>query len=60
MSDMWLAPLIEIPPLSRADMMQLSRTREELEGLVTRQTAERIVAGEVSITGLEKVKKSLG
>lgn len=51
---------IEIPPLSRADMLQLSRTREELEGLVTRQAAERIVAGEVSITGLEKVNRRMG
>jgi len=51
---------IEIPPLSRADMKELSRTREELEGLVTRQAAERIISGEVSITGLEKVNRRMG
>lgn len=50
---------IEIPPLSMDDMMQLSVTREQLEGLVTRQAAQRIAAGEVSIEGLEKLNQRM-
>jgi len=50
---------IEIPPLSGADMFQLSRTREELEGLITFQVSERIAAGEVSIDGLEKLNQRM-
>lgn len=50
---------IEIPPLSVDDMVQLSRTREELEGLITFQTAERIAAGEVSIDGLETLNQRM-
>jgi DNA-binding GntR family transcriptional regulator len=50
---------IQIPPLSGEDMLQLSLTREALEALVTFQTASRIVAGEVSIEGLEKLNQRM-
>lgn len=50
---------IQIPPLSGEDMLQLSLTREELEALVTFQTARRIVAGEVSIEGLERLNQRM-
>lgn len=50
---------IQIPPLSGEDMLQLSLTREELEALVTFQTAKRIVAGEVSIEELEKLNRRM-
>lgn len=50
---------IQVPPLSGEDMLQLSRTREELEALVTFQTAERIIAGEVAIDELEKLNQRM-
>ncbi len=51
---------IEIPPLSTADMMQLSSTREELEGLIARQVTERLVAGEISLSRLESINTQMG
>ena len=50
---------IEIPALSVDDMVQLSRTREELEGLITFQAAQRITAGEVSINELEALNQRM-
>lgn len=50
---------IEILPLSGEDMLQLSLTREELEALVTFQTAKRIIAGEVAIEELENLNRRM-
>ncbi|MCW2387201.1 DNA-binding GntR family transcriptional regulator [Sphingobium sp. B11D3B] len=50
---------IEIPPLSTDDMVQLSRTREELEGLIARQATERLVAGEISLSRLESINTQM-
>lgn len=51
---------IEIPALSGTDMIQLSRTREELEGLIAIQVTERVKAGEVSLDRLEMINQQMG
>ncbi|WP_141454191.1 GntR family transcriptional regulator [Pseudoxanthomonas sp. z9] len=51
---------IEIPPLSVADMVQLSRTREELEALITVQVTERHIAREIDIGSLERINRQMG
>lgn len=50
---------IEIPPLTRHDMEQLSITRGNLESLIAATVAERVAAGIVSIEPLEKINRRI-
>lgn len=50
---------IKVPALSVQDMLQLSLTREALEGLITFQAVEHVVAGEASLAELEKINQRM-
>lgn len=50
---------LRVPPLSLREMLQLSATREVLEGLLAADAARRVAAGEVSVEPLRTVHDRL-